>query len=144
MATEAMKAREIIVNALKSKGWNVRKASGAGNFIYTTPSGRESTLCLLQFENRGFWRWHIDRNSVRVWGRLRLVGPNPPEGKGNDNQLTVCVDELTVLAEWLAHWMIAADAGKELPICPVTLCNGHTWAGGYDWTVRADSEYKLR
>lgn len=140
---EVKKSKEIITNILKNAGWKIRKAAGTGEYIYTTTTGRESTLCLLNFENSSsIWRWHIDRNSVRVWGRHKMVNPKAPSHLAGDNQITAYVDELPALAEWLANWMIAADANQNAPACPIILNTGQNYLGGYSWTTRASENYK--
>ena len=136
----AKKARKIVVDTLKNDGWKVRNRA-SGESIYTTPSGRISTLSLQLYADGGFWRWHIDRMVVRIPGQLKMAEPCPPRGMSGDKELTVFEDELVETAEWLAHWMIAAEAGQELPVCPVALEKGDLGTSNDVWTEQASTAY---
>lgn len=126
---------KIVITMLKDEGWNVRSATN-GEFIYTTPEGRTSTLCLHQYENDGYWRWHIDHHSVRTRGKSKMVAPCPPKEMSGNSELTVFEDELPMIAAWLAHWMIAADRGSAFPECPVQLeCGSISPPGAYSIPV---------
>ncbi len=56
----AKKTLKLVVDILKHEGWEIRSGTN-GDYYYTTPDGRISTICLHQYESPEFWRWHIDR-----------------------------------------------------------------------------------
>lgn len=131
-------ALKLVANALKAEGWKVNKIF-YDECSYTAPKDSTHMVTIRPYARyiRGLRLWRCEVSGYFV--------PSTRGTKGQDfvnpTRLTVFKDELMVCVDWLVQWIMALDAGKELPGCPVELETNSFPAGEDTWSIKAIAEY---